>query len=522
MKLFYPLSPILSFLFLSGLQAQSPTWSGEIGCLIYTHCTTCHHDGGIAPFSLTSYDEAYSYRYQIQAYVNAGLMPPWPPEDGAYTIANDRSLTADEIALIDAWVDADAPEGDPAEAPAAPEISSEEVIADPDLVLQLPTYTSQAVDEDDYRCFIIENPETTTRYIKSIEIVPGNPAIVHHLLLYADGSGTPALLDNLDPGPGYVCFGGIGSNSATLLGGWAPGAQPVTLPENMGIQVFPGQDFVIQLHYPEGSAGEVDHTKINIKYSDEPSPRLVQFSPILNHFTTLVDGPLFIPANTVKTFHEEYTIGGQISILGVAPHMHLIGESIHTWAELPSNQIISMLDIPEWDFEWQGIYQYRNPIILPFGSTLKAEAVYNNTTSNPNNPSNPPQNVSLGEATTDEMMIVFFLWTAYQSGDEMLEFPDKPLLDVPDCSAITAVSEIQEGHQLTIFPNPAQDRLHLRIDSEEEMSVRMLTPAGLTVAAQHELRGRAELDTSLLPAGIYLVEVQVGKEVLNRKVVIAP
>ncbi len=396
------------------------TWAEDVSCILYTHCTNCHNPNGIAPFSLMNYSDAYNLRQAIQLSVNMGTMPPWPADPAYQTHAHERLLTQQEITTINEWVNVHGgQEGDPTLAPPPPVYTTSEVITNPDLVLTLPNYTSQATSSDEYRCFVINNPYNTDIFLTGIEYIPGNPALIHHILLFKDGTNAPSNNDNNEPGPGYVCFGGTGSNDSDMIGAWAPGGTPSFTPSGMGMFVEAGDVFVVQVHYPAGTVGQSDvGTKINLQLTTNQSTRPVYTDFILNHWSSITNGPLYILPNDYATFYAEYTLPVDVTILSVAPHMHLIGESIKCYAVLPNNTQINLIDIPHWDFEWQGSYVFRNPLKLPAGTKLKSEAFYNNTVTNTHNPNNPPQLVTAGESTTDEMMLVGFAYTAYQPGDE--------------------------------------------------------------------------------------------------------
>src|SRR6185295_2498655 len=115
---------------------------------------------------------------------------------------------------------------------------------------------------DEYRCFIISNTFATDAYITAMEVIPGNRAAVHHVLVYSDDSNTPVQLDSADPAPGYISFGGTGSSSSQLIGGFVPGSDPYFLPPNMGMLVPSGSRIIVQVHYPESSAGMTDSTRV--------------------------------------------------------------------------------------------------------------------------------------------------------------------------------------------------------------------------------------------------------------------
>jgi hypothetical protein len=371
------------------------------------------------------YSMGFAMRYAIQSNVNSGTMPPWPPDPSYQPHAHERLLTSSEITLINDWVNNGAPEGNPADTPPPPVYTGAELINPADWTAQIPDYTSQASTGDDYRCFVISNPSSTDMFITGIEVVPGNSNIVHHVLIFKDPSTNPANQDAAEPGPGYTCFGATGSPNSVFIGGWAPGQDPVFFPTGMGVRLEANTNIVLQLHYPQGSAGQVDAaTKVNFELSSDLSLREVSNDALLNYFTSLTNGPLFIPANTVQTFYSEFTVPANLSIISIYPHMHLLGQSIRSYAVTPGGTTIPLIDIPVWDFDWQGQYDFRQPIFLPAGTVIHGEATYDNTAANPHNPNDPPQDVSAGEATTDEMMLIFFSYLPYLAGDENIVIDD--------------------------------------------------------------------------------------------------
>lgn len=434
----------------------SQTWAEQVAPIFYSNCVSCHAPGGIAPFSLLTYNDAFTYRFSISNAVSTGHMPPWPPDDSYVHFTGARTLTPSQISTIVSWVNNNAPSGNLANAPPPPPPLTNS-LGTPDTVLRMVNYTSTANTSDIYQCFVLPLRLLNTKYVSAIEVVPGNTAIVHHVLVFQDTTSNHAaqLLDNASPGPGYTSFGGIGINSAMLIDAWVPGATVKKLPVIFGKKIYPNSDLVIQVHYPAGTVGRLDSTKVRLYYNSNASARDVVIEPVLNHNApSLVNGPLVIPANTVKTFEERFTVPAFVkaTVLSVAPHMHLIGESIKSFANKPSGDTIRLINIPHWDFHWQGQYYFQKPVIVDPGSVIRAFATYNNTSSNPHNPNSPPQTVSLGEATTDEMMLVYFAFTTYQPGDENIII-DSSLLITPTPDPRLNVKK------LTIFPNPTREHL---------------------------------------------------------------
>lgn len=420
----------------TGLYAQNLTWANNIAPILYSKCTTCHHDGGMAPFSLMTYSETRSKMALLSDQVSTGKMPPWPPNRTYNHYKDERYLTPTQILHINAWVANGAPAGDTALAPAKPVYTNGTTLSGVNKVVQMPTFTvPNNVNFDLYQCFTIPTNLAQDEFITAIEAIPGNPSIVHHILIYEDTTSNEKSLqlDNATPEPGYTSFGGPGFNNAALVGGWVPGTRPEEYPAGMGVKLHKNSRLVLQIHYPAGSAGKTDSTKLNIRLSSG-NLRQIFIDPPLNHGFSMTDGPLRIPANSSRTFHEEYTIPTNypiqgVSLLNVAPHAHLICRNWLVYAKTPSGDTIPFIKIDDWDFHWQGFYTFQKLIFMPKGSTFYAAARYDNTSNNPHNPSNPPQLVSSGEATTDEMMLVYFSYLIYQPGDENLVIDSNTFAD---------------------------------------------------------------------------------------------
>jgi hypothetical protein len=501
---------------------QTPTWSSDIACIIHNNCSRCHYQGGVAPISLNNYHEVFTYRYAVRAAIRSGHMPPWPPDPNYQTYVEQRVLSESEKALIEAWIDTGAPAGDIHSAPTPPIFLSSDIIAKPDLRVELPSYVSKARFSDEYRCFVVPTDQARDVFITGMEIVPGNPALVHHVLVFADPTDQPLRNEARDPEPGYTCFGGVGSPSAQLLGGWAPGQGPSFYPTGMGVRLPKGANLVVQVHYPRGTEGLRDDTKINFLLDDSPNTREVVVSAALNHFN-MVNGPLFIPANTVRTFRQRITIPQDVTALSVLPHMHLIGRSIKVWGLTPLGDTLRIVDIPQWHFHWQGSYTFLQPVKAPRGTVLQAEAVYDNTVNNPFNPSNPPRDVRVGEATTDEMMLVFFAFTAYRPGDENLIIGEPRPAPVPGCAGLSNVRALQTSQAaFQLFPNPAAEIFWVSPSRPEPYTLRALNLTGQTVFSRQALSGDTELNAADWAPGVYLLELTAPWGKAIQRLVVRP
>lgn len=517
MKHFFTLFAVATFFSTEGL-AQSITYNDNIACILYTRCTSCHNDNGIAPFSLMTYSDAASAAYPMLGSVTSGSMPPWPPNSDYRSFAHERVLTQEEIDMIVTWVNDGAPEG-AGSPPMAPVYTTIEAITNPDLVLTMPSYTVNSAANDVYRCFVIPSGLLQNRFISEIEVVPGNREAVHHVLMYQDVSATPLSLDAADPGPGYTSFGGTGSNSSVLIGGWVPGQGHKTYPNNMGVKIPAGANIILQIHYPTTANGQSDQTKVNIKYTSG-TVREVSIAAALNH-GALNEGLLYIPANQERTFTSNYLVPAvNITVLDVAAHMHLIGKSIKAWAVTPTNVTIPLIDIPQWDFHWQGFYDFRQPVKIPAGSMLFGTATYDNTTNNPNNPSNPPQAVYVGESTTDEMMLIYFSYTIHYPGDENIVIDTSTVVQTfNNCDFRTVgINEETDESLFSAYPNPTEGNLWINLPTELKATIRLVDAFGKTIF-ERPYNGSA-IDVQNLTKGVYYLTATTEVGSSTQKVVV--
>lgn len=300
---------------------------------------------------------------------------------------------------------------------------------------------------------------------------------------------------------------------SSLIGAWAPGSGLFKLPSNMGIKINSNYDYVVEVHYAPGSLNQADSTKINLKFTDVPasSTREVYVDAVLEYFFGMTDGPLFVPANTVKTFHEALTVSGyDVSVLGVFPHMHKVGTSFKSWALNPSGDTTRLIDIPKWSFHWQGFYNYQKLIPVFNGTTIWGEATYDNTTNNPDNPNNPPQDVHAGEHTTDEMMIGFYAYTLYYPGDENV------ILDSTLLTGTTAPDSY--AAEIEVFPNPVSELINVSILLKENglSDYHIYDVKGMVVQSGHNENAAAgkqqlTIPVNRLAAGMYLLHITTAE-----------
>jgi len=425
----------LSFLFLLLFcpildgQGQSVTYHADVAPIIHAHCTGCHRPGEIAPMPFTSFSEVAAYGEFIVYVTSTGYMPPWSPDADYSHFVGENVLSPDQKATLQAWVDQGKPEGNPADNPGLPDFPDGSLLGEPDAVLAMPeSYTHEGDMTDQYQVFVLPTDYGSDVAIRALEVQPGNGNIAHHAILGLDVSGTAAQLDAVDPEPGYESFGGFGFDAeSSFFGAWVPGALTVEYPPGIGRTVPAGSDLLMQMHYGPTPIEETDLTEVNVFLSDVPIEREV-ITAIMG--PQHLDAPFILPPGQVSHFHGTLPVTADVSLISIAPHCHLIGSSWLVYATSPDEQdTIPLISIPSWDFNWQGFFTFPHLTKIPEGYTLHGEATYDNTSSNPFNPNDPPQWVTFGEATDDEMFFVFLDLVPYQAGDENIELGP----DAQDC-----------------------------------------------------------------------------------------
>jgi len=381
--------------------AATPTFNREIAPILYQNCATCHRPEQVAPFPLLTYHDAAKRAALIAAVTSRHYMPPWKAEPGYGHFKDERRLTDAQIALIADWARNGAPEGDPARKPTPPQFASGWLAGKPDAVFRVPQPFSIAADGSDvFQCFVIPLSLDADRYVKTVEFRPGNPRVVHHALFFLDASGEARKLDAATPEPGYPCFGGPQIAPAGGLGGWAPGATPEPLPDGVAHTVTKEMDVVIQIHYHPSGKPETDQSSIGLTFGDAPRKGLAGM--ILG--TRRID---LAPGVADQAVSDWALVPEDVDLIGITPHAHLLCREMKVDARLPDGQTQPLIWIKDWDFNWQGQYQYAAPVHLPKGTRLEMRYVYDNSANNPHNPSNPPKRVTYGEQTTNEMALLF-------------------------------------------------------------------------------------------------------------------
>jgi len=385
----------------------SVTYAHDIAPILYRNCTVCHRAGEVAPFTLASYADARKRARQIALVTQGRVMPPWKA-DSHGEFQDERRLTDGQIALLQRWAEAGAPEGKPKQEPPVPHFPAGWALGQPDMIVTPPRpYTVEAEGRDVYRCYVIPTDFAEDRYVSAVDVHPGNRAVVHHALVYVDTGGTARRLEakSQDGSPGYQEFGGIGFLPAGMLGGWAPGSMARRLPADTGILLPKGADIVLEVHYHKDGKPETDQTQVALYFNQGVVARPMHIFPLANTHLRIP------PGDKDYALRASLPVIFDATLLTIFPHMHVLGRRMTVTATLPDGTTKPLIDVPDWDFNWQGFYAYKQPVRLPAGSRVDLVAHYDNSEGNPRNPTSPPKLVTWGEQTTDEMCLCYLGFT---------------------------------------------------------------------------------------------------------------
>ncbi|QDU86919.1 thiol-disulfide oxidoreductase [Pirellulimonas nuda] len=369
-------------------ESSPVTYSNQIARVFQKHCLECHRNDEIAPFALTDYDEAAGWAETIAEVIRDQRMPPWhaDPQYGHYH--GERLMTAEEKQLVYDWVEAGAPQGDPADLPEPKQfVTGWRLPREPDLVVPMRSVPYEVAAEGviEYQYFAADPKLTEDKWIQAADIVPGCRGVVHHVIVF------------ISP-PGEEGRRGLG-----WLGAYVPGQSSMELPKGQARLIPAGSKLIFQVHYTPTGSVEKDLTKLGLVFADPDT--------VTEEVVTMyaANGKFEIPPGDsnypVKAAIERFPAQGKL--LGMGPHMHVRGKSFRMTGVWPDGAQKVLLDVPAYDFNWQHGYGLKESIPTVPGFRVECLAHFDNSKGNLVNP-DPTAAVRWGDQTFQEMMIAFF------------------------------------------------------------------------------------------------------------------
>lgn len=369
--------------------------------------------------SLLTYEDARPYARSIKAKVADGLMPPWHADAPAGAFRNDRRLSSTEKETLLAWVAAGAPKGSEADLPAAPVFPAGWSIGTPDVVLTMEkAYEVAASGEIPYQYFEIPTNFTEDKWVQAIELRPGAPPVVHHILAFSrePGAGArrapvytakvpDAAAVRRDSTPGFAGT----ANRGPLIATTAPGTNAQVFQPGEAMLIKAGSIVTFQVHYTASGKSMSDRSSIGFVFAKQPPRREVRSGSFTNVLLAIPPGAAHHPVDAVVEFNVD------TRVLALFPHTHLRGTDWEYRLVYPDGRSTVVLSVPRYDFNWQTYYEFAEPLMAPKGARLEARAHYDNSAANKFNP-DPTVEVRWGEQTWEEMHYTGITFTVDPGG----------------------------------------------------------------------------------------------------------
>lgn len=410
------------FLLLQGKAlSQPPTYYGLVQPIILESCAPCHRPGGGGPFSLLTYEDARNRSSFIAYVVKERFMPPWFADPSYRSFHNQVVLTDDEVEIIRQWAETGASAGERKTDQLVIQKNFEKKYPKQDVsVFMQKPFNIPGNNTEQFRIFIMPTHTEKEHYAKGIRFEPGNLELSHHARLMLDTTHLLRSDDGCIAGDSNTAFTRLGVKLASQFWhGWVPGNFGEFYPEGFAKKLPANADIVLNMHYSPSPVPATDHSSVSIWLANQPPERLVK--PFILDEQWVVNQPFYILPDTLITFYlRSPPIPIDISLLSIMPHMHLLGKSIEAFALIPDGRVVPLIRIPHWNFKWQMTYQFEHLVVLPKGSVILAEAVFDNTSANPLNPHNPPKPATYGWGTFNEMLNLIMEYVEYKKGDEEL------------------------------------------------------------------------------------------------------
>ncbi len=411
------------------------TFTKDIAPIFNANCVACHREGQIGPFPMNTYEQCVGWAEMIREVVAERRMPPWHADPSVGHFKNDARLTDKEKELIFTWVDNGAPEGDPKDLPPAPVFPEGWQIPQPDQVIYMADepYEVPASGTIEYQRFVVDPGWTEDKWIQALECVPGNPAVVHHIIVY------------LVP-PGVAPTGQAGRLRSNWLGAFAPGLRQEPLPEGYARFVQKGTKLLFEMHYTANGTKQPDRSYAGFVFAD---PKTVKKEVAVQNAASFT---FKIPPHADNHKVEaDYHFRHNSLLLTVSPHMHVRGKDFRYDLIYPDGKTETILWIPGYDFGWQTTYELTEPKYLPRGTRMHCVAHFDNSEDNLANP-DPTVEVGWGEQTWEEMM---FGWFEMALADQDLTQPPgaestrvKEFLATADTAILTDDLKVQAAGAL--------------------------------------------------------------------------
>jgi len=375
-----------------------PDYAADIAPILEHNCTRCHVDGGIAPFAMSSYEIVRGFAPMIREVLLTKRMPPAQVDPTINHFDNANYISNNELQTLVHWIDAGTPRGKGKDdLKNLKPVKEEWQLGPPDLVVEVPAFEVPATGVIDYFNHTIDLPFNEDRYVRAVQFIPGDKRVLHHLLSYITSPefkrGEVVSEDNV----------------RDFLEGYAPGKTDATVfPKDTGVFIPAGYKLVMQMHYTPMGKATTDKTRVGLYFYDKAHPPAYKYEtlPVSNGGPNL----LIPPGEQSHVMNGQYVFKEETLLYALRPHMHYRGKAFMFRAVYPDGNSEVLMNVPDYNFAWQPTYRLSTPKLLPAGTRIMTEGVYDNSKFNRGNP-DPNATVKGGPQSWDEMFIGYVTYT---------------------------------------------------------------------------------------------------------------
>ncbi len=382
------------------------TYSEHVAPIIQRRCQQCHRQDGIGPFKLMSYGDAVSWSESIREVVTQDLMPPWHANAPHKHFTNDRSLTDKEYSTLLDWIDDGTLEGDRSKLPKPRRFTNAWTIGTPDVVLKMEKAVTIPAETPElgvpYKYIWAGEPFAREMWVTAAEVHPGATDVVHHASVYIVPKGVDLKLKNDERPTGWLADWTSPINALPHLVSFVPGDNAFIREDGFAMRIPKGARLIFEMHYTPTGKQVIDRTAVGLKFASKPAKYEVYSDALINYWFSIPPGTAHHQVQAKSAKFQRDSV-----LLTMNPHMHYRGKAFTYELVKPSGETTLLLNVPNYNFEWQTTYVLAEPIDIPRGSRIVCTATFDNSKHNPFNP-DPTARVEWGEQTWQEMMLAGF------------------------------------------------------------------------------------------------------------------
>lgn len=380
----------------------SRTWYADVKPVVDRHCVRCHDGVGLGPGDFTDPDLAKAYAPLMVAKIAAGQMPPPAADPTCHDYADSDTFYADPAIadIVQGWIDNDYALGEPGATPTGKPAIQQLSRRDLEVRTAAP-YTPEFVENNEYRCFVLDIDTSSELYVSGFEPIIDNGAISHHTVFFVDPTGNAGEYVTDEATQSWRCPEVVPDPNWLMLHAWAPGNNPIEFQDGLAMPVEAGSKLILQMHYYDSGESVQDDPGYWLKLEPDGGRQTMYFLPL---------GPegFTIPAGVASHVEEEsYVLDWGLplttTIYGVFPHMHVLGSAYEFTATHPDGTEACISRAAAYDFSNQPTYWFDDPIELPENSSVSISCTYDNSSGNADQINDPPVDVTWGENTDQEM-----------------------------------------------------------------------------------------------------------------------